>query len=664
MTEDAAGALSHARSCIRSARFDDARTALQGVLAAGPDPAEEREALYSLAVAERYRGCPAAGLEVLDRLLGAYPDHARGHQERGHALRAQGHDDRAVAAFREAVARNPALIASWRALAELHRAAGRDTDARAAQQRLEALERQPRDLVEVTALIHDDDLAQAERLCRHFLQQHKHHPEGMRLLAEIALRLGIYDDAEFLLESCAELAPEYLPGRLDYLNILVRKTRFQRAHDEAQALLERQPHNPAVETALASALVGLGRLDEGMAVYARLLERQPENWNLHLQLGHARKTAGDFEGAIASYRRAYALKPDFGDAFWSLANTKTYRFTDDELAHIERYERAPEVGVDDRIHLCFAAGKAHEDRGDVDAAFSYYERGNALKRRELRYDPQQIERRVESQMTQCTAELFEKHEGAGCTREDPIFVVGLPRSGSTLLEQILASHSMVDGTMELHNVLALAQRLRGRTAAKSSRYPRILHELDTDYFRRFGEKYLEDTRVYRAGAPLFVDKMPNNFLHVGLIRLMLPNAKVIDARREPMACCFSNFKQLFGEGQEFSYGLHEVGRYYKAYVRLMDHWDAVLPGFVLRVQHEDVIDDLEGQVRRILEFCGLPFEQACLEFHTTERSIKTPSSEQVRQPIYRSAMDQWRRFERHLGPLREALGAEVLSRGS
>jgi hypothetical protein len=221
---------------------------------------------------------------------------------------------------------------------------------------------------------------------------------------------------------------------------------------------------------------------------------------------------------------------------------------------------------------------------------------------------------------------------------------------------------MVDGTMELHDILALAQRLRGRTAARASRYPGILHELDADYFRRFGEQYLSNTRVYRGEAPLFVDKMPNNFLHVGLIRLILPNAKVIDARRDPMACCFSNFKQLFGEGQEFSYGLSEVGRYYAAYVRLMDHWDRVLPGFVLRVMHEDVVDDLEGQVRRLLDFCGLPFEEACLEFHRTRRNIRTPSSEQVRQPIYRSGMEQWRHFDAHLAPLREALGPDVLRR--
>ena len=270
--------------------------------------------------------------------------------------------------------------------------------------------------------------------------------------------------------------------------------------------------------------------------------------------------------------------------------------------------------------------------------------------------------RIDSQIEVCTADLFRARAGVGCPGTDPIFVVGLPRAGSTLIEQILASHSQVDGTMELHNILSLAKRLRGRDDADGGtpRYPGVLRELDLDYFRRFGEQYLADTQAYRGDAPRFIDKMPNNFFHVGLIRLILPNAKVIDARRHPLACCFSGFKQLFGEGQEFSYGLKEIGNYYRQYVKLMDHWDAVLPGFVLRVQHEDVVDDLEGQVRRLLDFCGLEFEAACLDYHLTERSIRTPSSEQVRQPIYRSGLDQWRNFEPWLGPLKEALGAEFV----
>jgi hypothetical protein len=330
-------------------------------------------------------------------------------------------------------------------------------------------------------------------------------------------------------------------------------------------------------------------------------------------------------------------------------------------------EADPRIGVDDRVHMCFALGKALEDKAAYEESFTYYERGNILKQEIVKHRRDFLEKRVVAQKSVCTADLFEAREKVGCPARDPIFIVGLPRAGSTLLEQILASHSMVDGTLELPNVIALTQRLRGpigQTAEseRNPRYPKILAELDHDYFRRFGEQFIEETRVYRQGAPTFIDKNPNNFFHIGLIKLMLPNAKVIDARRHPMACCFSGFKQLFGQGQEFSYGLQEIGDYYRRYVELMDHWEEVLPGFVLRVKHEEVVDDLETQVRRMLEFCELPFEKACLEFHRTERSVRTPSSEQVRQPIFKSSLEQWRNFESHLGPLLGALGPDLLAR--
>ena len=472
--------------------------------------------------------------------------------------------------------------------------------------------------------------------------------------------MNIYDDAEFLLESCVEFAPEHVQARIDYVNILIRKTRFEKAHEQAKLLLELEPDNPGFRSTLASTLVGMGRFDEGIELFNKVLNDHPYRTELHVQAGHARKAVGLLDESIRSYREAYSRRPDYGDAYWSLANTKTYKFTDEEIDLIRRNADTPGVAAGDRVHLYFAGGKALEDRGEYAESFVCYEKGNALKLRQTGYRIEKMEARVEAQVETCTSELFAQRQGAGADCRDPIFIVGLPRSGSTLLEQILASHSMVDGTMELHNILALAQKLRGREPEKTSRYPAILHELDEDYFRRFGEQYIKETRVYRGDAPLFTDKMPNNFLHVGLIRLILPNARVIDARRDPMACCFSCFKQLFGEGQEFTYGLEEVGRYYRAYVRLMDHWDRALPGFVLRVVHEDVVDDLETQVRRILDFCGLPFEESCLNFHETERSVRTPSSEQVRQPIYRSGLEQWRNFEPWLGPLKEALGPEIL----
>jgi hypothetical protein len=320
-------------------------------------------------------------------------------------------------------------------------------------------------------------------------------------------------------------------------------------------------------------------------------------------------------------------------------------------------ERAASTRVVDRYHLCFALGKALEDRGEYAESFRFYERGNALKRAESRYRSEIIEANTRRQIEVCTSGFLADRQGWGAPANDPIFIVGLPRSGSTLIEQILASHSHIEGTQELATIQQIVTRLRGRDPdLDDSRYPQVLTRLSPGDCRQLGELYLQATREYRRGKPYFIDKMPNNFRHVGLIHLILPNARIIDARREPMACCFGNFKQLFARGQEFTYSIQDIARYYRTYLELMRHWQQVLPGSILRVQYEELVDDLEGNVRRILDFCGLEFEPQCLDFYRTERSVRTASSEQVRQPIYREGLDQWRNFEPWLGPLREALG--------
>ncbi len=360
---------------------------------------------------------------------------------------------------------------------------------------------------------------------------------------------------------------------------------------------------------------------------------------------------------IEVYRAAAAARPGFGDAYWSMANLKTYRFTEEELERMRREEAAPGIGDVDRYHLCFALGKAFEDRADYERSFHYYARGNKLKRAESRYRAAILETNTAHQKDTCTREFFRARAGYGVRDPDPIFIVGLPRSGSTLLEQILASHSLVEGTQELADIPRYVAELQGREPdLNNPRYPRVLAQLQAEDFRTLGERYLRETRVYRSTRPFFIDKMPNNFRHLGLIHLMLPNARIIDARREPMACCFSNLKQLFASGQEFTYSIDDIARYYRTYLELMAHWDEVLPGRVLRVWHEDVVDDLETHVRRILDFCGLDFEPACVEFYKTARSIRTASSEQVRQPIFRDGLDQWKHFEPWLGELETALG--------
>jgi tetratricopeptide (TPR) repeat protein len=424
-------------------------------------------------------------------------------------------------------------------------------------------------------------------------------------------------------------------------------------------LQEAEPEERAYRITQATLSTELGECEQALGDYRRLLAETPDHAELHLSMAHTLKTLGRQEAAIESYRRAAQLRPAYGDAYWSLANLKTYRFTDEELAAMRAAESAPRTALADRFHLCFALGKGLEDRGDYAESFAYYDRGNALKKSECRYRPEFIERNTRLQSEVCTPELFAARQGWGDPSEAPIFVVGLPRAGSTLIEQILASHSRVEGTMELSDIPRLAQSLQGRDGAGGAplyRYPGVLAELPAEDFKTFGARYLADTALYRAGKPRFIDKMPNNFRHIGLMHLILPNARIIDARRAPMACCFSNFKQLFASGQQFTYSLEDIARYYRTYVELMAHWDRVLPGKVLRVQHEQLVADFEPQVRRILQFCGLEFEPACLEFHKTARRVHTASSEQVRRPINTEGLDQWRHFEPWLGPLEQALG--------
>jgi tetratricopeptide (TPR) repeat protein len=563
----------------------------------------------------------------------------------------------AIDAFLRAVNINPALPASWARLETLYRMTGDPDHAAMAADHVATLKHLPPEVVTATALFSDGDLTLAENMVRAYLLKHGNHVEAMRLLARIGIAREALDDAEILLDAVLELAPDYNAARLEYARVLLDRQKHQRARDQLETLLAREPENRQYKTLYATACVGVGEQETALTIYRALLVDSPRAADVHLSVAHTLKTLGRREEAIDSYRAAAAARPDYGDAYWSLANLKTYRFIDDEIARMRAEEAAPSTPLVDRYHLCFALGKALEDRGEYEESYRFYERGNALKKSESHYRPEPIERNTRLQKEICTREFFASREGLGAQNPDPIFIVGLPRSGSTLIEQILASHSKVEGTQELADIPRMVHEFQGRDPDLSNpRYPRVLTELTPTDFLRLGEKYLTDTRVYRTGKPIFIDKMPNNFRHLGLIHLILPNARIIDARREPMACCFSNLKQLFASGQEFTYGTLDIARYYRTYLDLMAHWNAVLPGRVLRICHEDVVDDLEGNVRRILEFCGLEFEPACVEFHKTERSVRTASSEQVRQPIYREGLDQWKNFEPWLESLREALG--------
>ena len=638
---------------LTEGRYQAALAHAKAMLAATP---EHLDALYIKAVSERYLGDFDAAEKSLATLIQTFPEYGRAYQERGHILKAKNALDAATKAYQYATQCNPALVASWRGIAALTQANAPGLSAHAAAQarRLETL---PKALLAASNHIHEGRLLKAEDICRAFLQKNPTHVEGMRLLADIGVRLSVLEDAEFLLESALELEPENIQVRLDYIEVLRKRQKFENALREAQRLHAQEPDNPLFQSHLAVESMQVGDYETAIGLFDSVLEKAPNDPATLTSKGHALKTYGRQDEAIAVYRTAVRVHPSHGDAYYALANLKTYRFTDEEVAAMSQEVSRPGTPLRQAIHFYFALGKAFEDRRDFDRSFEHYREGNELKRRQTRYRGAQMDAEFEAQKAVCTPALFERQSGKGFGAPDPIFVVGLPRAGSTLIEQILASHSAIDGTLELPNILSLAHRLRSRgPIAAQSAYPQILAELTETQMRDFGREYIEQTRIHRQGAPYFVDKMPNNFRHIGLIHLILPNAKIIDARREPMACCFSGFKQLFAEGQEFTYGLDEIGRYYRGYVDLMAHWDAVLPGKVLRVQYEDVLDNLEAQVRRILDYCGLPFEEACVEFHRTKRSVRTASSEQVRQPLYTSSVDEWRNYESHLGPLKDALG--------
>jgi tetratricopeptide (TPR) repeat protein len=638
-------------------RHSEVMTQLQPLLARYP---QNRDLLLLAAICERTLGRTADALAILDRLGELQPNFSLMYQERGlcHVVRKDA--PAAIEALLHAVNINPALPLSWKMLEGVYRLVGDGENAAMAASQREILASQPADVVKATSLFSDGDLAPAEQIVRAFLVRNGDHPEAMRLLAKIGIAHDVLDDAEMLLAGVMTLAPDHQPARYEYARCLVYRHKYAAAREQLQLLLSVDARNPDYRSLDATAAVGLGDHHYAIGLYRDLLVDTPDWAEVHLWLGHGLKTIGQLPEAIDSYRAAAIARPDFGDAYWSLANLKRYHFTDDEIARMRAEEAGRGIACVDRIHFCFALGKAYEDRGDFEESWRYYERGNALQRGESHYRPEIFETNTREQIRVCTHAFFAARKNWGVQDPDPIFVVGLPRSGSTLIEQILASHSKVEGTHELADIQRYVHDLQGREHDfDHPRYPAMLADMNELDFAVLGQRYMNDTGVFRSGRPFFVDKMPNNFRHIGLIRLMLPNAKIIDARRDPMSCCFGNLKQLFASGQEFAYSTEDIARYYRTYLDLMEHWDVVLPGYVLRVQHEDVIDDLESSVRRILDFCGLDFEPACVEFYRNQRSVRTPSSEQVRQPIFRDGLDQWRKYELWLGPLRELLGDAI-----
>jgi tetratricopeptide (TPR) repeat protein len=517
--------------------------------------------------------------------------------------------------------------------------------------------RDPRLLQAGLALV-EGRLAAAERLLRPHLKEKPTDIAAIRMMAELAGRLGRYGDSENLLRRALELAPGFTAARANLATVLYRQNRSAEAIELLDALLDEHPENPSHQNLKAAALGRIGGFEEAIQIYRQVLERLPDQAKIWMSYGHVLKTVGRLEEGVSAYRRAIALAPSLGEAWWSLANLKTVRLGPADIDAMTAALSGPGLSREDLFHLHFALGKAHDDSAAPERAFQYYAEGNRLRRALIGYEAEETSRGVDRSIALFTPAFLEQRKGGGCPAPDPIFILGMPRSGSTLLEQILASHPLVEGTMELPDIPALVKRLGGRTRrSDENAYPETLATLGPEALRALGEEYLERARIHRrADKPFFIDKMPNNWAHVGLIHLILPNARIVDARRHPLDCGFSNFRQHYARGQRFSYSLADIGRYYSDYVRLMAHFDRVLPGRVHRVIHERLIDAPEREIRALLDALALPFDPACLSFHENKRAVRTASSEQVRRPINRKGMDQWRAYERWLGPLKEALG--------
>jgi tetratricopeptide (TPR) repeat protein len=593
---------------------------------------------------------PDLALEQAREILRVVPRSAAALQIAGEAHRARGEGQAATAAFRAAVDADPRSADAWRALGDQLHLAEDEAGGDAAY--LAALRASTADpiLQQAADALSRNELARAEPILRARLKQSPTDIGAIRMLAELAGRIGRNRDAETLLRRALELAPGFAAARHNLAIALHRQGRSEEAIAEIDLLLAQAPGHPSYINLKAAALARLGDYEPSIALYRQVLVHYPSQPKVWMSLGHSLKTIGRQEESVEAYRRSLDLQPTLGEAWWSLANLKTFRFTDADRAMMRAGLEQPGLTDEDRFHLEFALGKAEEDEGRYAQSFGHYVEANRQRRALIDYDPAEIGTAVDRQREIFTREFFDARAGWGSERDDPIFVVSLPRSGSTLIEQILASHSQVEGTTELSDIATLAARVGlGNMAA-----------LVADQARALGEEYLDRTRIQRkTDRPRFVDKMPNNWAHVGFIRLILPNATIIDARRHPLGCCLSNFKQHFARGQSFTYSLSDIGQYYADYVRLMDHYDGALPGHIHRVFYEAMVADTEAQVRALLAHARLAFEPACLRFHETERAVRTASSEQVRRPIFRDGVEQWRHFDRWLDPLRNALGGLV-----
>ena len=650
--------LNDATQAVKDSRFKDALNLLKTILKENPN---HIDSLYLAAVSARYLKQFDESKQYIEHLLLNAPDMGRAYQELGHLNRDMGNEEKAAAHYRQACELNPALLAAWNSLYKYFTNNNNKPAADHALEQINKLKSLPGSLLYIDQILNEGRLGVAEAKCRAFLKENPTHTYAMSLLSEIANRLGYFDDAEFLLEKAVEFKPDDGDLRMKYASILRKKQKFAKTMEQVDILCDMDPENLTYQAQKASEIMQNGDHEAAVVLLDNILKKNPYNFSSLTSKGHAQKTLGKTDLAIESYQSAYQIKPDHGEAFFSLSNLKTYSFSDVELMAMREQVSRVDLSLRDKAYFHFALAQCCEVKGEYEEAFFHLEKGNKIKNDQSQYSIERMDKELQAQIDVCDDSFFNDLGEGGNPTKDPIFILGLPRAGSTLIEQILASHSMIDGTLELPNILSMAQSLRGDDIyGKLGNYPKSMQSLTLEEREAFGQKFIDDTKMHRKEAPFFTDKMPNNFRHIGLIHLIMPNAKIIDARRYPLDCCFSMFKQLFAQGQEFSYGLAEAGSYYRSYVKLMDHWEQVLPGKILRVNNEDVINDLEGQVIRILNYLELPFEKSCISFHETKRSVRTASSEQVRKPVNKEGMERWKPYSKNLKPLVESLGKDLL----
>lgn len=578
------------------------------------------------------------------------PEHAYSHEQLGLALAALGRLDEAEVSLETALRLDPKRETAYSKLARLQWMHGKGDESRKTRDQLFELAPRRRKLNDARRLQAEGKLVEARHLVKNILRHHPDDINALQVMGGICMAQEAFNDAEAFLRKAVELAPDFATAWSALCASLKEQGKFEEAIEALGHALALEPGNADGHCSLGNLLMSWGKEESALSAFETALAIQPDLAGALLSKGHVLKTMGNQDEAIRAYRASARSRPDLGEIYWSLANLKTFRFDPDEVEAMQAQIDSGRLTEGSEAHFCYSLGKHFEDHEDYPKAFQYYTRGGAIKRRAVSFDPVEFVVQSEKIIEIFTPEFFEQRESFGFSDPAPIFIVGLPRSGSTLIEQILSSHSQIDGTAELSDLMALAHQT-GENRFDKLIYPETLVDMYSEHAEDLGKEYIKRTLRHRKGAAYFTDKLPNNFSHIGFLHLILPNAKVIDARRHPLDSCFGTFKQLFAKGQPFSYDLFELGQYYKCYVRLMEHWDRVLPGKVLRVQYEDHIADPENQARRMIEHCGLEWEDQVLRFYETERSVKTASSEQVRQPIYSKSVNSWKRYEKELADL-------------